>query len=260
VAREKQQGTEAMDAAIVDRAFLFHYQPIVDTRARRILAYEALARGTRDPLRFPDVIFSTAERCDRIWELGRVLRDIAADGLDGWVGSEATPDPLLFINVHPRDIEDPVFLEQALSGGLARHAHRVVIELTERAAIADYRRVKPFFATLRRRGFRLAIDDLGSGYAGLTSLAELEPDFIKFDMGLVRDLHLHPVKQRLIERMNEFAEEIGAQTISEGVETAEERDALVRAGCCHMQGYFFARPAPRPPEIPAERWPDPVAD
>ncbi len=230
--------------ALRERAFCFHYQPIVDAHEGAILAYEALCRGTHDNFRFPDVIFDVAEKTDRVWDIGRVLRSIVADTFSRLVDSEDKEPPLLFINVHPLDLEDPVFLEQTLSGTLSRFATNVVIELTERAAIRDYRRVKAYFETLRRKGYRLAIDDLGSGYAGLTALAELEPDFIKFDMGLVRDLHLHPVKCRLIKRVQEFANEIGALTISEGVEIPEERDALMDIGCSLMQGYYFARPAP----------------
>ena len=253
IARELQQSAELMNSALAQRAFQFHYQPIVDVSAGRVIAHEALCRGTMDDFRFPDVIFGAAERTQKIWDLGRVLRDLAADSLDALTETHETK-PLLFINVHPADIDDPVFLEQALSGPLTRHARNIVIELTERAAIGDYRRVKEFFATLRRRGYRLAIDDLGSGYAGLTALAELEPDFIKFDMGLVRDLHLHPIKQRLIRRMHEFAIEIGAETISEGVENAEERDALRSNGCRLMQGYFFGRPAPQLVAVEPEKY------
>ena len=250
--RELKQRADLMELALVQRAFVFHYQPIVDCQTRAVLAHEALCRGTLEGLRFPDVIFGVAERTSKVWELGRVLRDRAATELDA---RDDDDERLLFINVHPGDIDDPVFLEQALSGGLSQHASRIVVELTERAAIDDYRRVKAIFATLRRCGYRLAIDDLGSGYAGLTALAELEPDFIKFDMGLVRDLHLHPVKQRLIGRMHEFALEIGAETISEGVECAEERDALLDNGCTKMQGYLFARPAPGWGDVPDDRFP-----
>ncbi len=253
--RELQRSAEIMELALLERAFEFHYQPIVDCERGVVLAHEALCRGTLDGLRFPDAIFGVAERTQRVWELGRVLRDRIAADLD----THVEDGPLVFVNVHPGDIDDPVFLEQALSGALRRHASRVVVELTERAAIRDYRRVKAVFATLRRCGYRLAIDDLGSGYAGLTALAELEPDFIKFDMALVRDLHLHPVKQRLIRRMHEFAIEIGAKTISEGVETVEERDALLHVGCTSMQGYLFARPAPGFAGVPADRFPGPVA-
>lgn len=255
-ARERQRSAQIMERAIRERAFVFHYQPIVDVTRASVIAHEALCRGTLDALRFPDVIFGAAERTNKLWELGRVLRDLVAVSLEEMDASTGI-ESRLFVNVHPSDLDDPAFLEQTLSGPLARFAKRIVVELTERAAIRDYRRVKAFFATLRRHGYQLAIDDLGSGYAGLTSLAELEPDFIKFDMGLIRDLHLHPVKQRLIERMHDFAIEIGAETISEGVECAEERDALLRLGCHLMQGYFFARPAPGFPEVPAERFPVP---
>jgi EAL domain-containing protein (putative c-di-GMP-specific phosphodiesterase class I) len=255
VVRELQRSADLMDLALAQRAFLFHYQPIVDCERRTVLAHEALCRGTLDGLRFPDVIFGVAERTQRVWELGRVLRDLIATELDDCPRVGEGPGSLVFINVHPSDFDDPVFLEQALSGGLRRHAPRVVVELTERAAISDYRRVKEVFATLRRCGYRLAIDDLGSGYAGLTALAELEPDFIKFDMALVRDLHLHPVKQRLIRRMHEFAMEIGAETISEGVENVQERDAVLQTGCTKMQGYWFARPAPGFHGVPAETLP-----
>ncbi|GEM_PF-1534639 len=244
MARELAHHSELLERALSSRAFTFHYQPIVDMNERRVIAYEALCRGTMESLRFPDVIFSLAERCARIWDLGRVLRDMMAVSLDEFGAVNVGSPPIVYLNVHPKDLDDPVFLEQALSGPLSRHANRIVVELTERAAIRDYRRVKDFFAALRRHGYRLAIDDLGSGYAGLTSLAELEPEFIKFDMSLVRDLHLHPVKRRLLHRMNEFAREIGAATISEGVECAAERDALLDVGCTLMQGYFFARPVP----------------
>lgn len=252
VARELHRAAHLMDEALVKRGFKFHYQPIIDHRNASVYAYEALCRGTLEGLKFPDEVFGIAERTQKIWDLGRVLREIVAEEIDQLPPTPTGQAPLIFVNVHPSDIDDPVFLEQALSGGLSRHAKRIIIELTERAAIRDYSRVKAFFATLRRRGYRLAIDDLGSGYAGLTALAELEPDFIKFDMGLIRDLHHHPVKQRLIKRMHEFATEIGAETISEGVEVPQERDALLEVGCTMMQGYFFARPGPALPEVPAE--------
>ncbi|MEM6292985.1 MAG: EAL domain-containing protein [Myxococcota bacterium] len=228
-----------LDRALRDSAFVFHHQPIVDCRERTVIAYESLCRGTMEGMKFPDLIFGVAERMNRVWQVGRVLRSVIADEL-----VDVGPTPYLhFINIHPADLDDPKFAEQALHGSLTPHAANVVFELTERAAIGDYRRIKSFFAKLRDCGYRLAIDDLGSGYAGLTALAELDPDFIKFDMGLIRDVHLHPVKQRLLQRMHEFADEIGAKAISEGVENEAERDALLDVGSTLMQGYFFARPA-----------------
>lgn len=240
-----------LDRAISERAFHFHHQPIVDCHAAKIIAYEWLCRGTMEGMKFPDLIFGVAERTNRVHTLSRVLRRIIADELMA-SGSEGR---LHFINIHPNDLDDPLFAKETLDGELTNFASSIVFELTERAAIGDYRRVKTFFSALRERGYRLAIDDLGSGYAGLTALAELDPDFIKFDMALIRDLHLHPVKRRLLRRMHQFAAEIGSMTISEGVENENERDALLEAGCGWMQGYFFARPAPDFVEVEADRYP-----
>ena len=240
-----------LDRAIAERAFLFHHQPIVDSREPRIVAYEWLCRGTMEGMKFPDLIFGVAERTSRVHALGRVLRHIIADEMS----LKSKDQQLHFINVHPSDLDDPVFAKEALDGVLTPFASSIVFELTERAAIEDYRRVKTFFGALRDQGYSLAIDDLGSGYAGLTALAELDPDYIKFDMALIRDLHQHPVKQRLLRRMRQFASEIGAKTISEGVETADERDALLEAGCAWMQGYFFARPSPGFVEVDRDRYP-----
>lgn len=240
-----------LDRAIAERAFHFHHQPIVDCHAGNIIAYEWLCRGTMDGMKFPDLIFGVAERTNRVHALSRVLRQIIVDEL--MVGG--SEERLHFINIHPSDLDDPLFAKETLDGELTNFASSIVFELTERAAIGDYRRVKTFFSALRERGYRLAIDDLGSGYAGLTALAELDPDFIKFDMALIRDLHLHPVKRRLLQRMHQFAAEIGSMTISEGVENENERDALLEAGCGWMQGYFFARPAPGFVDVEADRYP-----
>lgn len=232
-----------LDRAISSQAFQFHFQPIVDVRAGSVVAYEALCRGTLPDFRFPDKIFATAEQVDRVWDLGHVLRDVAGEASAN-LHSSPQRGCMMFLNIHPRDIEDPSFERQMLDGPIATFASSIVLELTERAAIIDYGGLRQLLGRLRDRGFRIAIDDLGSGYAGLTALAEIEPEFIKFDMGLVRDLHRRPVKQRLIERISGFANEMNATTISEGVETAEERDALLCCGSTIMQGYFFAKPAP----------------
>lgn len=232
-----------LDRALNARAFEFHFQPIVDVAAGHVIAYEALCRGTMPDFRFPDLIFKTAEGCNRVWDLGHVLRDVAGDASQA-LHTSAQGGRMLFLNLHPRDIIDPTFLPQTLDGPLADHANEIVFELTERAAVDDYQNLRKLFTQLRARGYRIAIDDLGSGYAGLTALAEIEPEFIKFDMGLVRDLHLRPIKQQLIERIVGLAREMNATTISEGVECAEERDALRCCGSTVMQGYYFAKPAP----------------
>jgi EAL domain-containing protein (putative c-di-GMP-specific phosphodiesterase class I) len=119
----------------------------------------------------------------------------------------------------------------------------VVLEITERTSLDTFRDLAARIALLRQMGFRIALDDLGAGYAGLTSFTSLEPEFIKLDMSLVREIHDDRTKQKIVRAMVNLCHDMGKQIIAEGVETREEHDALVALGCDFLQGYFFGRPA-----------------
>jgi EAL domain-containing protein (putative c-di-GMP-specific phosphodiesterase class I) len=148
----------------------------------------------------------------------------------------------LFVNLHTHDLlDEDLFLE---TGPLARVASRVVLEITERASLHHIADVRARIGRLRESGFRIAVDDLGAGYAGLTSFAHLEPEVVKLDMSLVRDVHAQPTKQTLVRTMISMCRELGMKVVAEGVETPEERDAIVETGCDLMQGYLFAKPGP----------------
>jgi EAL domain-containing protein (putative c-di-GMP-specific phosphodiesterase class I) len=134
---------------------------------------------------------------------------------------------------------------------LSQHAHRVVLEVTERVSLDQVKDVRAKLADLRRMGFRLAIDDLGAGYAGLTSFATLEPEFVKLDMSLVRDVHRNHTKETLVRSMTSACRDLGMLVVAEGVETLEERDLLVSLGCDLLQGYLLGKPG-RP--FPAFTW------
>jgi EAL domain-containing protein (putative c-di-GMP-specific phosphodiesterase class I) len=121
-------------------------------------------------------------------------------------------------------------------------ASRVVLEVTERVSLDNLSKVREKVAALRELGFRVALDDLGAGYAGLTSFTLLEPEFVKLDMSLVRDVHQSSVKQKIIRAMVLLCRDTGKQIIAEGVESAGERDQLIELGCDLLQGYFFAKP------------------
>ncbi len=97
-------------------------------------------------------------------------------------------------------------------------------------------------AELRGLGFRIAIDDLGAGYAGLTSFATLEPEFVKLDMSLIRGVDKNPVKEKLVRSMTTLCKDLGMSVVAEGIETIEEREALVHAGVDLLQGYLLAKP------------------
>jgi EAL domain-containing protein (putative c-di-GMP-specific phosphodiesterase class I) len=144
------------------------------------------------------------------------------------------------LNLHPEDLLDPVL--HAEGTALAELAPRVVLEITERASLHKVTDVRARVTALRERGFRVAVDDLGAGYAGLSSFAQLEPDIVKLDMTLVRDVHKTPVKRKLVASMTQVCRDLGLSVVAEGVECAEERDVLVEVGCDLLQGYHFAKP------------------
>jgi len=217
-------------------------QPIVDAKTRKVFGYEALLRSNEPSLPHPGAVLSAAERLDRLPELGRRIRELASDAF-----ATAPPDATLWVNLHTRDLLDPLLVSE--SAPLSRIADRVVLEITERGAVGDIKDIRPRIAALREIGFRIAIDDLGAGYAGLTSFALLEPEFVKLDMSLIRNVHSSPIRQKLIGSMTSLCKEMGMRVVAEGVEVVEERDAVLRLGCDLVQGFLLAKPGKPFPEI-----------
>lgn len=218
------------------------YQPIVDVSTRTVFGHEALLRSREPALPHPGAVLDAAERLGRVQDVGRAVRREAPGPM-----AEADASTLLFVNLHSSDLTDETL--SSADSPLTAIASRVVLEITERASLDGVTDVRGKVAELRRLGFRIALDDLGAGYAGLTSLAELEPEFVKLDMSLVRDVHRDPVKQKLVQSMIKMCREMGIQVIAEGIEVAAERDAIVGMGCNLLQGYLFARPGPAFPEV-----------
>lgn len=213
------------------------YQPIVCWSERKIYGYEALVRSSEPTLPHPGALFDAAERLNQVETLGRVIRKIAPEPLP-----QAAESALLFVNLHTRDLNDEDLF--SADSPLARVASRVVLEITERASLHQIDDVHARVMDLRKMGYRIAIDDIGAGYAGLTSFAMLEPDVVKLDMALIRDVHKTPTKRKLVGSMVHLCRDLNILLIAEGVETAEERDTLLALGCDYFQGYFFGRPAP----------------
>jgi EAL domain-containing protein (putative c-di-GMP-specific phosphodiesterase class I) len=211
------------------------FQPIVRWSTRSVLGYEALLRSREPALPDAASMIHAAERLDRVHDLGRALRAKALEPF-----ALLPPDVLLFLNLHPKDLLDEQLFDAR--GPLAGVADRTVLEITERASLHGIHDVASRVDALGKMGFRIALDDFGAGYAGLTSFALLEPDIAKLDMALVRDIHKAPMKQTLVRSMAAACKELGILFVAEGIETPEERDALVQAGCDLMQGYLFARP------------------
>jgi EAL domain-containing protein (putative c-di-GMP-specific phosphodiesterase class I)/CheY-like chemotaxis protein len=212
-------------------------QPIVRVADKRIVAYEALLRTKSSELPHPGAIFSAAEQLGMITTVARTVRRHAISL------AETLPEgSLLFLNLHPQELLDDLLFQA--SSPLSKHASRIVLEMTERMSLERIPDARSRVAALKEMGFRIALDDMGAGYAGLTSFAMLEPEYVKIDLGLVRNVDTEPMKQTLIRTIVRLAQDLEIDVIAEGVETAAEAATLDAIGCPLLQGYFFARPAP----------------
>jgi EAL domain-containing protein (putative c-di-GMP-specific phosphodiesterase class I) len=211
------------------------FQPIISWRKRKVVGYEALLRTQEPTLLRPDHFIDAAARLGRLHDLGRRARAFTAREVEA-----APADVAIFVNVHASDLtDDELTLPNA---PLSRIANRVTLEVTERSSLHDAGDLRARLDALRALGFRLAVDDLGAGYAGLSSLALVDPEVVKIDMSLVRDVDKNAAKQEVIRSMATLSKDLQMDMIVEGVETAAERDTLITLGCDLMQGFLFARP------------------
>jgi EAL domain-containing protein (putative c-di-GMP-specific phosphodiesterase class I) len=223
------------------------YQPVVDLQRREVVGFEALTRVSTAHFPTPDLLFRVATESGTLWQLERLSRQRALEGIPS-IG----PGQKLFINVEPGSFDDPELSGRRFLDALERAGlkpEQLVLEMTEHVAVQDFAAFRQKLSRCRDLGFQLAMDDVGSGYAGLHSIAEIRPDFLKVDMTLVRDLHHDPIKRELISTIRRFADRTGTILVAEGVECAEELESLLEAGVRCAQGYLFARPM-APPDQP----------
>ncbi|TWH75268.1 EAL domain-containing protein (putative c-di-GMP-specific phosphodiesterase class I) [Modestobacter roseus] len=210
------------------------FQPIVDLASASIAGYEALARfpGTASP----DVWFAAAAEAGLGAELEALALRKALAALP-----DLPPNTFLTVNVSPHLLgAAPVAAALAAPATL----RRVVVELTEHMPTPDLAALREQTAALRGRGALIAIDDAGSGYAGLQQLAEVRPQLVKLDRALVAGADTDPVKAALAEMVGTFTSRIDAWLLAEGVETAGELAVFARLGVPLAQGWLFGRPAP----------------
>jgi EAL domain-containing protein (putative c-di-GMP-specific phosphodiesterase class I)/GGDEF domain-containing protein len=231
--RERARRVADLRQSLRDGAVYVDYHPIVFAETRKVFGYEALARGTMRSLRSPEVMFDVAAEADLLWELSRLCRTRAIEG----ISSHLAENEVLFLNVDPHDFADPSFNPQEMKAPT-----RIVIEITERTAIKDYPKFRERLRAFRDIGFRFAVDDAGSGYAGLGSIANLEPDFIKLDISLITAIDTNFIKQNLVATMVKFSNDHGARVIAEGVERAEEFETVKGLGVHLVQGFYLHRP------------------
>lgn len=213
------------------------FQPILDVREDEVVGLEALARFTALPRRAPDVWFAEAAAAGLLvdLELGAVRATLA--NLD-----QLPEDAYVSVNVSPGTIKSPR-LAEALE---TAPAERLVLEMTEHARVDDYAALSTALSGLRARGLRLAVDDAGAGFASLRHIVLLDPDLIKLDVTLTRDVHKDEARRALVAALVAFAAQIDADVVAEGVENEEQLNVLKEVGVRFAQGFFLSPPYPVP--------------
>lgn len=218
--------------------FEYAYQPIVDFSTKSIYAHEALVRGPNGEAAHTILDQVKADNIYRFDQACRVkaVKTAAELGLKGY----------LSINFLPNAVYKP---EQCIQTTLAAarkynfSVQNIIFEFTEVEYIKDTKHLLGIVTEYQRLGFRTAIDDFGAGYAGLNLLAQFQPEIIKIDMDLIRNIDASKPRQVIVKALLRMCEELGVTVLAEGVETRSERDFLVSEGINLMQGYLFCKPA-----------------
>lgn len=217
---------------------VFAYQPIVDLGTRSIYAHEALVRGPNGESAYS--ILSKVTDANR-YPFDQACRVQAIRGAAALGMKE-----LLSINFLPNAVYQPAACIRSTFDAARRYQfpiEQIIFEVTEGEQVQDRPHLVNIFREYRRFGFQTAIDDFGAGYAGLNLLSEYQPDIIKIDMDLVRDVDTSKPKQVIIRGIVSICQSLNIRVLAEGIETPGERDFLRDAGINLMQGYLFCKPA-----------------
>jgi EAL domain-containing protein (putative c-di-GMP-specific phosphodiesterase class I) len=223
------------------------FQPIVEAWTGRVVGYEALCRGPRgDILEMPDAFFDALERSSLQAEAYARLMKLAVQRA---VDLLPDRDAILFLNAPP----EQYWATEAYEDQSTWLWTKIVIEVTEKVPVRNREAFLQVVEWGRRMGVGFALDDVGAGYAGLSSFALLQPEFTKVDMGIVRGCDNDPTRRAIIASLVALAHRTGSQVIAEGVETPAELEAVRWLGVDLVQGYLVGRPS-ETPEVTRELW------
>lgn len=233
--------------------FKLALQPIVGAVSLDVVGFEALLRCSAPEFGSPLRVFSVAEALGFI----DALADVVAEKTLAWFSS-LPDDFMLFVNLHPFELSSP---ERIAKRTRALHpwAKRAVLEITERERIVSQQGFIESVEIIRNQNLGIALDDLGAGYNSLSMLVELEPDYVKIDRSLVRDVHLEDKKKKIVDYLVELSKRMGATVVGEGVETLGEATFLRECGVDLLQGFLFGRPSFEPQTVVTETAPATVS-
>ena len=231
---------ERLLRTVQDRLISTVFQPIVNLESREVVGYEALSRGPAGTeLENPEVLFELARDFDLVWD----LEALCIENVVPWL-QDVCSRGYLFFNLESHFIQQIQYRGTDVFEPFFACNRQVVIEVTERSAIRDYPTFRRTLHDLKKIGFKIAIDDCGSGYATLEAIAELQPDYLKVGHSLFHNVHRDPIRHRLVDLVARCADTIGARTIAEAIETEEQLTVCRELGIDEGQGFLLARPAP----------------
>lgn len=226
------------------------FQPIVSIEDGSVFGYEALARGPEDSQLYEAKdLFANAENQGYLSRLDQLASQLAVIRFQ-----QRELPAQLFINFSPDTLTaDRRAMSDLVSfmGLQGMSPEQVVIEVTEHSPIDDVQKLCSAVDRYRKAGFKIALDDLGSGYSGLQLWSELKPDYVKLDRHFIQHIHLNDAKQYFVQSIQELAEKLGCLVIAEGIENRRELETVCRMGIPLVQGYYICRPIEQPLTHPA---------
>ena len=243
--RRHLRNKKQLQRIILKEQITILFQPIYDMETQRPHGFEALCRGPKNTEFFsPLALFDTAEKSDLAFELDHLCRSKALQAAGGSRGSCLPREFKLFINTLPFSMRDPDFQGNELIRLLGKDLapDQIVFEVTERRAIENYHLFRDAMKYFQHLRCLFAIDDMGAGYSGLDKIVELQPNYVKLDMSMVRDIHTSFVKKEMVQTFKAMADKIDAKLVAEGIEKREEFDVVREIGVNYIQGNYLGRP------------------
>ena len=219
------------------------FQPVLNLKTRETLGFEGLTRGPQGTeYESPYMLFDIATESDLVFELNRLCRRNVITS-----ARELDDGQKLFVNLLPTTIRDPEFQGEKMLAFLEANnlsPSRIVLEITERLAIENYDLFLEAMKTFTDLGFEMAIDDMGAGCSGLEKIVHMNPNYLQFDLMMVRDIDTSFVKREMLKAIHSLANNVGAAVIAEGIERVEELETLIDLGIPYGQSFLLARPTP----------------
>jgi len=241
VLQENLAALNEMLETILHNRLRVQFQSIIHLAGGYVYGYEALIRSPQaGVLKRPGQMFQVADNARLVSWL-----DIACQEKCFSEAANANLRDYLFINMDAEGLSYLDLGERSLADRAASYGippHRIVLEITERQAVEDFPRLVQYIDGLRQQGFKIAIDDAGSGYNSLQAIAELRPEFVKIARSLTRSIENHGARRALLETLVRFSMQIGASVIAEGIETRDELVTIIEIGVPFAQGYLLSRP------------------